>query len=264
MTKNKIIAFLVSGALVAIAGFSLVNYRYVYAQTSNPTPAAPSTPAQPGQPGLGHGKGGMRAGYTEQQLADALGVTLAQLQTAEQSANAEAIQQAVAKGLITQDQANQLSANGNGPRHFEGWGGIDYNALLASALGITTDKLQAAQTQALTTALDAAVAAGNITQAQADLIRAREALASNTNFQTNMKSAYATALKQAVTEGVITQAQADALLQEQSQSGGFFGFGRGLKHGFGGFGRPDAIPGNNGSNSTNPAPTPAPTTGSGL
>ena len=69
-----------------------------------------------------------------------------------------------------------------GPHGFGG-GSIDYNALLADALGITVDKLQAAYTQAFTAHIDSAVASGEITQEQADLALGRNALSNNSVFQ---------------------------------------------------------------------------------
>ena len=153
------------------------------------------------------------------------------------------------QGLITQAQADEITARGlsNGPiggyKHLfsvdDANSGIDYNGLLAEALGITTDQLSTARQAAFTTAVDQAVAAGTLTQAQADLMIGRVALAADATFQSSIQSAYEAALQQAVTAGVITQAQADALLQaQQSQSGrNLFDFGGGLggRHGHGGF-----------------------------
>ncbi len=113
--------------------------------------------------------------------------------------------------------------------------GIDYNALLANALGIDVTKLQAAYAQAVNANLDNAVKAGTITQAQADLEKGRYALANDTSFQSSMQSAYQAAIKQAVTDGVITQSQADQLLQSQT--------GKNLPGIFGGLPGPDGLGG---------------------
>lgn len=251
--SKKVLALLVTSALVVVGVFGAMTYRAVYAQSATPTATAPSTQAQPLQPGQGRGgpggRDGMRGGYTDADLAKALGITTDQLTAAEKTANTEALAQAVSQGLITQSQADQLSANGFDQHRFGGFGifggssTIDYNALLAMALNISTDKLQAAYQQAANTNLDNQVANGTLTQAQADAIKGRNALAGNAKFQAAMKSAYQAGIKQAVTDGVITQAQADAILQEQSQQGsGFFGFGGGHGGmggpGFGGPGLP--------------------------
>ncbi len=46
------------------------------------------------------GPGGEKIGYTQSDLATALGIDLTRLQAAYQSANSEALKQAIAKGLI--------------------------------------------------------------------------------------------------------------------------------------------------------------------
>lgn len=215
-------------------------------------------------------------GAQQEALASALGITVAQLQTAEQQASDNAIQQAVTQGLITQDQANNMILRGYGFKGgFEGRGfgansGIDYNQLLANALNITTQELQSAQQTALKSVLDQAVANGTLTQDQANLIEAEQALQSYINsndilaqalgittdqLQTYRQqgmtlsqilsttgktaievrnaeqAAYQAAVQQAVSDGAITQAQADQVL-----ASGFPGFGGGFEFGPGGFG----------------------------
>ena len=161
------------------------------------------------------------------------------LTAAEQSANAEALKQAVAKGLITQAQADQYTTNGD--RRFLDWNlfaqnGIDYDTLLANALGITKDQLTAAYAKAYTTRIDAQVTAGSLTQAQADLLKGQYTLANSSKFQSSMQSAFTAAVNQAVTDGVITQAQADAILKNSANTnfGGMFMGGRGGFDGMGG------------------------------
>ena len=82
------------------------------------------------------------------------GITEADLTAAYQKANTAAVAKAVELGLITQAQADQMNSAGSnapfGGRH-GGWfdqSAIDFNALLADALGISVEELQAAQTQA--------------------------------------------------------------------------------------------------------------------
>ena len=188
-------------------------------------------------------------GVSDADLAAALEITTDQLSTANQTATAEALKEAVAQGLITQAQADQMAQNSG---HFRGipWNSIDYDALLAKALGISTDQLQAARQKALASSLAAAVQNGTLTQDQADLIKGRSALARNSKFQDSMQSAYEAAVQQAVTDGVITQAQADQILKAQPAMGGFLGRGfdgpRGGPHDFGGRGgsgfAPNAAP----------------------
>ena len=181
MIKRKtMLAVIVTGALAVVAAFGVFSYQAVYAQAATPTPNAP-TMQLPGQPGLGRagrmdGRGGPGGAYSDADLAAALGITTDQLQAAYKTATTEAINEAVSKGLITQAQADNLLANSANERGLAGLArlgganGIDYNALLAKALNITTDKLQAAYTTAYNTSLDNAVKNGSLTQAQADLM----------------------------------------------------------------------------------------------
>ena len=93
-----------------------ITYGVVKAQT--PTPTTPTAPNNAGQPGFGRGMRG--GGYTDDGLAAALGISVEQLQTAEQTARDEALKQAVAAGLITQAQADELAQRGLDGRHFGG------------------------------------------------------------------------------------------------------------------------------------------------
>ncbi len=237
MNRKKTISLLVAGALTLVTALGVVGYQVVNAQSTSPTQTAPTTPntTQP-QQGL-HVRAG---GYSEQGLADALGITLDKLQAAEKSATDEALKQAVADGLITQSQADQFSqnnANGEPMRGLPFLRGstIDYDALLAKALGISTDELKAGYQKAFETSIDQAVTAGTLTQTQADAMKGQYLLQNSTKFQSSMKSAFDAAVHQAVTDGLITQAEADAVLsQANTQPGGWMGFGMGGLGGPGG------------------------------
>jgi hypothetical protein len=232
MNRKKMISIVVTGALVLVGIFGAVTYRVVNAQTATATPSTGTSTTNANPPAFGRG---MHAFYTQQDLATALGTTLAKLQAAEQSATTEALKQAVSAGLITQAQADQFAQN-NPTGQFDDnlpflrGSTIDYNALLANALGISTDQLQTARQTAYFAAVDLAVTNGTMTQAQADLAKGNFALSNNARFQASMKTAYTAAVNQAVTDGVITQAQADQLLSNYS------GFGMGGPGGPGGHG----------------------------
>ena len=221
MERKKIVSILVGGALTLVTAFGAITYSVVKAQT--PTPTTPTAPNSSSQPGFGRGMRG--GGYTEDDLAAALGISVEQLQTAEQTARDEALKQAVAAGLITQAQADELAQRGFDGRHFGGIPGmnnstIDYDALLAQALGISKDDLQAAYQKAYTTSLDQAVQNGQLTQAQADAAKGRYALSTSSKFIDAMKAAFEAAVKQAVSDGLITQAQADQVLSTSNGLGG--------------------------------------------
>jgi len=191
---------------------------------------------QRGFPGPGGGQ--------DTYLADALGITAAELTAAEQKAYELAVQKALDEGLITQAQADALKNRG-GARGLEvllhpgGDSDIDGNALLAEALGISPEQLDAARQKAMDARVAQAVTDGRITQEQADMMKAEQAL--RTYIQE--KGFYADAVKQAVADGVITQEQADAIL---TRSFGMREFGMGDFHGRdrrGGFDRPMMRPG---------------------
>ena len=261
MKWKTLLLSLLIGAMLIAGVFGAYAVRAVYAQTATPTPN-PSTP--------GPGKGmhfGWKGGYSDQELADALGISLDKLQAAYQSADAEALKQAVSKGLLTQQQADRLSQKLNGRvagqfKRFAG-SGIDYDTLLASALGINVDQLKAGYQKALSTSIDNAVKNGQLTQGQADNLKARNALANNSKFQDSLKAAFEAAVMQAVRDGIITQAQADQILKNQAAGGGLPGF---FGRGFGPKGFLGPHHGFKGENATpNPAPTTAPSSsGSGL
>lgn len=136
----------------------------------------------------GWGGRGFRDGTIDYQqlLADALGITVEELEGAYETARVAAIEEAVELGLITQEQADEMVVWGERGKWFGGMrgldglfgrgrgsmersgSGIDENALLAEALDITAEELQAAREQANQAALEQAVAEGLITQERAD------------------------------------------------------------------------------------------------
>src|SRR5574340_685590 len=160
-------------SLLAVA--VLAGGIYLGVSAINPVSADTTTTPQIGmmQRGRGGDFGPGIGGVSEENLAAALGISVDKLQTAYQAAFDKALEQAVAADLITQTQADAMKARGTGNfgMHLGGWmgqGDIDSQALLADELGISTDDLTAAVTKAQETALADAVAAGTITQAQAD------------------------------------------------------------------------------------------------
>ncbi|NUQ38526.1 MAG: hypothetical protein HUU23_12175 [Caldilineales bacterium] len=221
------------------------------------TLALPAVASAHGGPG-GNGRGGMVASGGDSFLADALGISVEDLQTAQQAAADKAIDLAVEQGLITQAQADALKARTGGVLGHLGHFGmgltadIDREALLAEALDISVEDLQAAQQAAHDAALAQAVEEGRITQEQADEMKARHALQTylnGTDLQTRMQGLWQEAVQQAVENGVITQEQADQFLSQQQGfglrgfdgmrgHGGMRGFdgmrGRGGMRGFGG------------------------------
>jgi hypothetical protein len=286
MKKYKILLVLGSLVLVAVIGgvwlFGTPTTASAAANLRTVTQSA--MPGLLGEGYLNHGGGwdfpGIKGGDIDYQqlLADALGITVDDLQAAYQTARDTAVDKAVEEGLITQEQADEMKVWGGFGRH-GGFGvfgrtpkgvaksladsDIDENALLADALGITTDELQAARETANQAAIDQAIAEGLITQEEANAMQARKNVASYLNrdallakalgmsvedlqaaydngetlstlmkakgldaatVREKLQAAYTDALAQAVKDGVITQEQAD----EMSQNGRGFGMMPGM------------------------------------
>mgnify|MGYP000996587109 FL=1 len=231
MVKPKTRAFRIVGGLVVLLIGLLATatmVRTVLAQTATPGATTPSDgdtdiPALPfGRSGRlgGFGHSGSRDGGDEY-LAEALGITVEELQAARETAYAAYLADAVAAGEITQAQADELLARQRLSSY------IDHEALVAEALGLSVDELEAA------------LAGG---QSLSDLMTAQGLTAET--LQTALQTAYEAAIARAVADGVITQAQADAYLSASPNFGLFgghhgFGGGRGGHGHGGGFSRPD-------------------------
>ncbi len=144
-------------------------------------------------------------GQSVADLAEELGVDIADVNAAVQAAKEEALAAAVENGDITQAQADRLLAGGGrGGRLF---GGLEVRgshgfltpeaqeAAIAEALGMTVDELEAARTEGQSLAEIAAAQ-------DVDMADVRDAV----------EAAREQAIADAVASGEITQVQADALL----------------------------------------------------
>lgn len=243
--KKKLLTAVVGG--LAIAGFvaatTLALPQISAAQTGTPAAAGQET-ASANAPLDRKGPGGPAA--NSQYLADALGITQDELAAAQTKAREAGIAQAVKDGLITQEQAdamlNKTGADLRGVRIDLKGANLDQEKLLADALGISVEKLQAAEETAAKAELAQAVTDGRITQEQADQITAERALQKYISDKGFFKSA----VESAVSAGVITQAQADAILSKMPQGGFGFGFAPEGLGGFGGRGGPGGHGGGHG------------------
>ncbi len=210
-------------SLVLIAALSVLLIgllaSVVLAQTATPE-AETDNSATPADGlslhGLHHGfmssgssaRSSARSSAHDAYLAEALGITVEQLQAARRQATAAYLADAVTAGDITQEQADLMLAR------VALSDVIDRQALLAEGLGMTVEEL--------TAALDGG-------QSLSELMTAQGINADT--LQTNVQAAYEAAIARAVADGVITQAQADAVLAQESNGFGLFG-----GHGFGGHG----------------------------
>jgi hypothetical protein len=275
-TQNKVFRYLVAGLTVALLA---VGATVVYAQVQTPDAAKGDFPIAHRGWGGPHGSGDKGTF-----LAEALGISVEDLQSAQLAAKEAAVTEAVEAGLLTQEQADMLTERaGFGAFGHKGFGlrggpesGIDYQALLAEELGISVDDLQAAQQAAQEAGLRQAVEDGLITAEQAELIQAKQALkdyidkdaimaealgisvedlqeskVAGTRLSdlieelgldadevaTQMEAAHQDAIDQAVAAGVITQEQADQIgtlgqFGHGKRGLGMPGFhGRGFRHG---------------------------------
>lgn len=222
------LVYMFLGALVgAVLLFGAVA---TFAQADDSGESAIATlPFGLGRHGFGRPEGDL--GDSKEALAEALGISVEELETAQTAAREAAINQAVADGLITQEQADEMLANGYGGHGL--LGPSQMNTYLAEALGISVEELDAAVDQVFADRLAEMVADGTITQEQADMIQARRSVQDYVDveaLQATMQAAYEEAINQALADGVITQEQADTLLSNATS--GFSGFG------FPGFGGP--------------------------
>jgi hypothetical protein len=274
MEQKKNRKFIVWGAvlvlLLAIGGTAVLAQSQDNPTVTPPTDegsAETTTPALPNP--FSRGNGHARPNFDDggrgfpghdddtavgEDLAAALGITVEELQAAQEAVNAAALEQAVADGLITQEQADQMAQFGGRAMrggHFGAFG--DNEELLANELGVTVEALQAAQEEVNAARLAQMVEDGVLTQEQADLMAARRAVQSHMDYEglnAAAQAAYETAVQAALDAGEITQAQADQLLSDAAAGPGMGRFdgdfgGRGGHGGRGhsGHGFPGVMPG---------------------
>jgi hypothetical protein len=198
--KNRSTKIIIIG-LIAVLVMSL-GALAVFAQDDAPPSDAPQNgdtqqdaPVKPGMPfgrgnyhGWDDGFRGHGNSANDEALAEALGISLEQLQAARQKVYANRLAQAVEDGYLTQDQANTILAM----EALKGY--LDRTALIAQVLGISVDEFEAAHDDGTLNDLLA-----NITPAE---------------LQEKMQAAVETAVQQAVTDNAITQEQADLVLAQ--------------------------------------------------
>ncbi len=259
MFKKKWMFVAMMGSLALVLALAGV---WLFGETNIVSAATGNAPFHQGGPGF---PGGEIDINPAELLAETLGISVEELEAAHEAAFEAGIEQAVDEGLITREQADRMLVWG-GRFGFPGArgqmrgqaGGIDKEALLADALDITTDELQAAREEAHEAAIAQAVEEGIITQEQADEMARRRTLQEEylnreallaevlnmtveeleaaraegqtltdlleaqgleaTTVHDNLEAAFEAALAEAVADGILTQEEADEMQ---------FGFGRG-------------------------------------
>jgi hypothetical protein len=186
----------------------------VFAQTDDAAPAEKANDVDQfhgrgcgGFPG-GHGAGGDR----QAELAEALGITVEELEAAQQEAREARIAQLVEDGVLTLDQANLMLAMDALKKN------IDRGALMAGVLGLSAEEFEAARED------------GTLRDLLADITPAE--------LQEKTQAAFEDALQQAVEDNVITAEQAELIRENMGE-----GFGFGGHRGFGGHARPGGFGG---------------------
>lgn len=188
-------------------------------------------------------KGG--PGGSDEDLAAALGISVEDLTAAVEKAFTSAVDAALEAETITASQAETLKAGNANFRSLYRYLGeaelaeFNKDIYLAEALGITEEDLAAAFAAVKQARVDQLVADGTITQEEADLQAAYQALRESTTFEASMKQAMTEAINAEVQAGTLTQAQADLLIANLDEMPMGFGMGmhgmRGME-GFGGVG----------------------------
>ena len=155
-------------------------------------PALPFGRGGPGGPRGHHGSGG-----DEDALAEALGITVEELQAAREQMRAQRLAQAVEDGTLTQEEADNIQAMQAVKEY------IDRQAILAEILGMTVEEIEAARED------------GSLSDIMANITPA--------DLQEQMQAAMETAVNQAVADGAITQAQADLIIEQIANGEGRMG-----------------------------------------
>ncbi|MBK7180311.1 MAG: hypothetical protein IPH82_24515 [Chloroflexi bacterium] len=194
------------GALALVVGVLIVGVTAVaLAQDSTSADGGALTAVSGFAPRL---RQGIERLFTPQEkdaaLADALDISVDELDAARQTARETLLAQAVADGRITQAQADEMADGNFSPRGYLGDLRQEYlpketvDAVIADALSLTVDDLTAAR--------DAGQRLPEIADQQGVDLSA---------VQAALQTALADALQQAVADGRITQAQADDILSHQ-------------------------------------------------
>lgn len=192
-------------------------------------------------------KGG--PGWSDEDLANALGISLEELTAAQEKAFTTAVDAALKAELITSAQAETLKAGNDSFSALYRYlseterAEFEQDVYLAKALGISETELQAAYEAMEQARIDQLVADGVLTQEEADLQAAYQALRGSTTFEANMKQAMTDAINAEVAAGTLTQAQADLLIANLDKMPMGLGMGLPGMRGMDGFGDMDGMHG---------------------
>ncbi len=212
MKKWMIIGGIATAAIVGITALGIVATRFIpTAARAQFSPAARMSEAGYDFSDRFEGRGSMsmeQAGFPggpdfgrgnidrDALLADALGITVEELQAARKEADLAGVQQMLDEGWLAQNQADMMTAQIQ-LRDY-----IDRDALMAEVLGVTVEELETARTEGTMRTL------------------VEESGMEPADLRTKGQTVFQGIVDQAVADGVITQEQADLL-----QTGRMFSFG---------------------------------------
>jgi hypothetical protein len=213
--QKKLIVIPLLGAIVLVIALGLMAFTNASApntvlsiqaqddDSEDPIPWKGESGGFRGMKSFGHGRRiGFGASFDyETFIAEELGVSVAELQAARQAAQEAALDQAVAEGVLTAEQAELIKA-GQALKQY-----IDHQEILSQALGIDAADLEAAREEGK-----------SLPYLFGELGLEPE------EIRAALQSAYEDVVQQAVDDGVITESQAE-LLKERGL--GNRGFGKG-------------------------------------
>ncbi len=210
MQKRKIwFAIPIISAIVLAVAIGVMAYSSSSAAKVSPSPLTQEDGTEEALPwrgdfgGIhGHGRGG-RFGFGtsfdyDAFIAGELGVTVTELQEARQAAHKAALEQAVAEGVITAEQAELIKASWALKQY------LDPQEILSQALGIDAADLEAARQEGKSLPY----LFGELGLDPAEI-------------KASLQSIYEDALQQAVDDGIITASQAEKLQEEGFAGRGF-------------------------------------------
>jgi len=223
-SKKLLLAIPVVSALVLAAAIGVMAFSSSSAASEVPAflahegESAEAPPPWHGFDGRGRsGRFGFRTGFDyDAFIAEELGVTVDELQDARQAAHEAALEQAVAEGVISEEQADLMLA-GQALRQY-----IDPQEILSKVFGIEAEDIEAARE------------AGEPLHELFGEMEPEE-------IRDALQAAFEDAIDEAVADGVITDSQAELLQEKDLGMRGLFGKWDGFR-GRGGFPFPKPAP----------------------
>ena len=196
------------GALVIVFGAGFISVQHVG--------------ASPLIQGEGPGRPGCPSGDFTEALAEALGISVDELHTAQESVRDARLAEAVESGMITEEQVAQIADHQRGGYPIRGrFLGEESMTALAEELGITLEELERAQVQVREDFIAQGVQEGVVSTDPVELMEARNAI--REYLEDGLYNAMEDAIDRALSEGAISSVQAELLRVRLEE--GFLGRG---------------------------------------